>query len=605
MATRKTRQSSTSVERAIADARAHQRATKPKSPASPIDPVTAYALRVKSGELVAGVEVRMACERHLRDMLTGHLRGLRFDREIAEKRIAYFPDVLKLNGGEFEDKPFELLSWQKFVVGSLFGWLGEDGYRRFRVAYIETGKGSGKSPLVAGIGMIGLTSDDEPRAEIYAAATKKDQAMILFRDAVAMVDQSPALRKRLRKSGVGENTWNLGYLKTGSWFRPISADDGQSGPRPHMGLIDEVHEHKTNAVVEMMRAGTKSRRQALILMITNSGSNKKGPCWEYHEYSARVNLGAEAGGVDDDSFFGFVTSLDEGDDPIQDESCWPKANPSLQEANLPGYKYLREQVVGARGMPSKEAIVRRLNFCQWTGATNPWLSLDTWKGAALTYDWGALRGRTVYGGLDLSSTQDLTGLVFLVEPIEPEEPWKLVPFAWLPEEGLGLKSTKDKVPYDVWKAAGLLRTTPGKAVSKLFVLKQLAELASFFNIAALGYDRWRIEDLKTLAEDEGIELPPMVAFGQGYNSMSPAVDKFEEMLLNGELAHPNHPVLNMCINNTVMTTDDANNKKPSKEKATGRIDVAVSAIMAVGVMAKAEPQEDPSDAWKSPVHVGR
>ena len=291
--------------------------------------------------------------------------------------------MLKLNGGDYEGKPFELLPWQKFIVGSLFGWQGIDGYRRFRVAYVETAKGSGKSPLAAGIGMKGLVADNEPRAEIYSAATKKDQAMILFRDAVAMVDQSPELSKRLTKSGTGERCWNLAYMAQGAFFRPISSDDGQSGPRPHIGLIDELHEHKTNTVVEMMRAGTKSRRQALIFMITNAGHNRMGPCWGYHEYGAKV----AAGEVEDDAFFPFVCGLDELDDPFSDESCWPKANPSLQDADLPGMKYIREQVVEAKGMPSKEAIVRRLNFCQWTDAESPWISGEVWRGAQRDFDW--------------------------------------------------------------------------------------------------------------------------------------------------------------------------------------------------------------------------
>lgn len=220
------------------------------------DPATQYAKEVHSGERVAGPDIRNACARHLRDLEEGPKRGLTWDLDAANKAIRFYRTVLKLNGGEFEGLPFELLPWQKFIVGSIFGWKSSDGYRRFRVVYVESGKGSGKSPLAAGVGLTGLIADNEARAEIYAAATKKDQAMILFRDAVAMVQQSPELTKRLVCSGTGQNIWNLAYLKSGSFFRPISSDDGQSGPRPHMALIDEVHEHKTNMVVEMMRAST-------------------------------------------------------------------------------------------------------------------------------------------------------------------------------------------------------------------------------------------------------------------------------------------------------------------------------------------------------------
>ena len=555
------------------------RSKKTKPPAIS-DAATQYALEVVAGERIAGPHVRGQCARHLRDIESGHKRGLAWKVEAAEKAQGFFEDVLKLNGGDFEGKPFALLPWQQFVIGSLFGWMGPDGHRRFRNAYIETAKGSGKSPLAAGVGMLGLVADNEPRAEIYSAATKKDQAMILFRDAVAMVDQSPELSKRLQKSGTGERCWNLAYMAQGAFFRPISSDDGQSGPRPHIGLIDELHEHKTNTVVEMMRAGTKSRRQAMIFMITNAGHNRMGPCWSYHEYGAKV----ASGEVEDDAFFPYVCSLDEQDDPFADESCWPKANPSLQDADLPGVKYIREQVVEAKGMPSKEAIVRRLNFCQWTDAESPWISGEVWRGAQRDFDWQDLRGRRAVAGLDLSSTTDLTGMVFLVEPIEAGEPWLLVPFAWLPDVELQRKADTDRVPYIQWRAEGYLDTTPGRAISKRVILQKLSAMCDFFEIIAVGYDRWRIEDLMALAADDGISLPEMKPVGQGYKDFSPALETFERMLLNGEIAHPGHKVLDWCMSNAVIEQDGAENRKLSKEKATGRIDLAVAAVMAAGLV---------------------
>lgn len=561
--------------------------SKKTAPPAISDAATQYAQEVVAGKRVAGPHVRAQCARHLKDIAEGGKRGLVWNVEESEKAQGFYADVLKLNGGDFEGKPFELLPWQKFVVGSLFGWKGIDGYRRFRVAYVETAKGSGKSPLAAGIGMKGLVADNEPRAEVYSAATKKDQAMILFRDAVAMVDQSPELAKRLTKSGTGERCWNLAYMAQGAFFRPISSDDGQSGPRPHIGLIDELHEHKTNTVVEMLRAGTKSRRQALIFMITNSGSNKLGPCWSYHEYAAKV----AAGDMQDDGFFPFVCALDEEDDPFADESCWPKANPSLKDADLPGYKYIREQVTEAKGMPSKEAIVRRLNFCQWTDAESPWISHEVWKGAEREYDIESLRGRRAVAGLDLSSTTDLTGLVFLVEPVAEGEPWKIVPYAWLPEVDLQRKADSDRVPWVQWRAEGLLDTTPGRAISKRVILQRLSGMCDFFEVMEVAYDRWRIEDLLSLASDDGITLPTMRPFGQGYKDMSPAVEQFERMLLNGELVHPGHKVLTYCIGNSVIEQDAAENRKLSKEKAVGRIDLAVAAVMAAGLVTTAAVTE--------------
>lgn len=553
---------------------------KTRSLSSLDDRVTAYAQEVVAGTRAAGPHVRAQCARHIEDIKAGSDRGLQWSVELSNKAQRFFSAVLKLNGGEFEGKPFDLLPWQAFVVGSIFGWIGPDGTRRFRSVYVETAKGSGKSPLAAGIGMLGLVADGESRAEVYSAATKKDQAMILFRDAVAMVDQSPELRKRISKSGAGERCWNLAYLAAGSFFRPISSDDGQSGPRPHIALVDELHEHKTNTVLEMLRAGTKSRRQAIVVMITNAGAGKNGPCWANHEYGERVARGE----IQDDSFFPYICALDGSDEPFDDESCWSKANPSLQDADLPGLKYIREQVTKARGMPSAESLVRRLNFCEWTDAENPWISHEVWTGARREYCLEDLRGRRAVAGLDLASTTDLTGLVFLVEPAAPSKRWLMAPFAWLPDADLRRKAEKDRVPYVEWKAEGLLETTPGRAISKRLILQKLSQMCEFFDVSACAYDRWRIEDLLQMAADEGIELPEMVPFGQGYKDMSPALETFERMLLSDEIAHNGHKVLTMCAGNAVTVQDGAGNRKLSKEHATGRIDLMVAAVMAAGIV---------------------
>lgn len=578
------------------------------------DRATDYARDVVAGAIVAGPDVRHACARHLRDLEDGPGRGLVWDLADAQRAIGYFEDVLCLNGGEFEGVPFVLLPWQAFIVGSLFGWMGADGYRRFRVAYVETGKGSGKSPLAAGIGLYGMTADHEARAEIYAAATKKDQAMVLFRDAVAMVDQSPLLSTRVEKSGRGENTWNLAYLEAGSFFRPISADDGQSGPRPHIALLDEIHEHRTRLMVEMMRAGVKNRRQALIFMITNSGVDKRSVCWDYHDYGAKVcAAGAQGedldGGYSDDSFFAYICGLDQGDDPLKDETCWPKANPSLafgpvgsDNGGVPGLKYLREQVTQAHGMPAKESTVRRLNFCQWVQAESPWISAEVWmrcRHDPVSDD--VLQDRRCWGGLDLSSTQDLTSLTLLFEPSDADPWWRVRQYFWLPGDGLHAKADRDRVPYIAWRDAGYLEALPGRAVKKNAVLQRLVALHAQFGIEAVAYDRWRIEDLLALADTEGLDLPPMVAYGQGYKDMAPAVDELERKLVEAEIAHDGNPVLTWCAANAVTTSDPAGNRKIAKDRATGRVDGIVTLAMAVAMAGKQAAELDIADFINDPI----
>lgn len=545
------------------------------------DRTTAYAHAVVKGDVIASKNVINACQRHLNDLMSGHERGLYFCVDSANRVFKFFEEVLKLNGGQFEGEPFNLVPWQSFVLGSLYGWKRkDDDTRRFRTAYVETAKGSGKSPLAGGIGLYGLIADDEPRAEIYAAASKRDQAQILFRDAVAMVDLSPLLDPILARSGARGKEWNLAYHKTDSFFRTLSSDKAQSGARPHVGLLDEIHEHPDGTTVELIRSGTKSRSQALIFMITNSGHDKTSTCWHYHDFGEKVCAGA----LEDDAFFAFICGLDEGDDPFNDESCWVKANPSL-EHGIPGYKYLREQVTSAKGMPSRQAEIKRLNFCMWTEALSPWISQELWSSCldAAPRDLSAYYGRTCWAGLDLSSTQDLTALVLLFEPDSSDPYYRLVPFFWLPGDNLRLKQENDNVPYLTWRDAGYLQALTGSAVDKSAVLKKLVELSECFDVRGVAYDRWRIEDLKMLAEKDGLVLPEMVPFGQGYKDMSPALEKFETALLNKELRHGGHPILTWNAANAVTTKDPAGNSKVDKAKATGRVDGIVASIMAYGL----------------------
>jgi phage terminase large subunit-like protein len=330
-------------------------------------------------------------------------------------------------------------------------------------------------------------------------------------------------------------------------------------------------------MVEMLRAGTKSRRQALIFMITNSGADRTSVCWDYHAYAVSV----AAGQVQDDSFFGYVCALDATDDPFKDESCWIKVNPSL-EHGLPGMKYLREQVTQARGIPSKESVVRRLNFCQWVDAASPWIGYDVWAACKeADVSPALLDGRRCWGGLDLGSTQDLTGLALVFEPTDADPVWRLKTWAWLPEEGLADKADRDRVPYLAWRGAGHIETTPGRAISKLAVARRLAEITASYDLQDVAYDRWRIEDLKMILEQEGISVP-LSPFGQGFKDMAPAVDEFERRLLSRELRHDGNPVLTWCAANAVTVTDPAGNRKVAKEKATGRVDLIVAALMAVG-----------------------
>lgn len=569
---------------------------------SSTDPVTRYALDVSDGGIIAGPMVRLACARHLRDLDEQQQRGIVWNQAKADRAMRFFSKALKLNGGDFEDKPFHLELWEKFIVGSIFGWESPDGYRRFRVVFIEIGKGNGKSPLAAGIGLYMLTADGEQRAEVYAAAVDKNQAAVLFRDAVAMRDQSPDLRERIVVSGAKGKEWNLAYHKTSSFFRPIASESrgrGKSGIRPHCALLDEVHEHPTNAMVEFMRAGTKGRKQALILMITNSGFDRTTVCYQQHDYAHRI-LKQEA---DDEGYFSYVCGLDE-DDQWDDERVWIKANPNLGVSI--DMKYLREQVREAKGMPSKQSIVKRLNFCVWVDAESPWIDGETWRGCLGLIDHNALRaaalaGRKSFGGLDLSSKNDLTAftLVFPGTPATETVPLvqtQAITFFWTPKDNVKEREDRDKAPYARWIEEGHLLATPGKAIDYEYAAHQVVKMVKEFGMKEMAFDRWRMDDFIRELEDlpitfEVVEFgvlpdednPPDLVLrphGQGFKDMGPAVDLLETDILNSCLRVEINPVMNMCSANAVLTTDPAGSRKFDKRESRGRIDGIVSLAMA-------------------------
>lgn len=561
-----------------------------------VDRATDYARKVVAGELPAGPHVRAQCQRHLNDLKNAKRKGLAWSIEHAERAYQFFENILKLNGGQFEGKSFELLPWQAFIVGSLFGWLKSDGFRRFTLAYIETAKGSGKSPLAGGTGLYMMTADREPRAEIYAAARTKDQAQVLFRDAVAMVKQSPLLSDRLDLSGGAGREWNIAFVKTGSWFRPISSEDGKSGPRPHCALLDEIHEHTDDSIVEMMQAGTKFRRQPLIFMITNSGADRTGVCWRYHDMAIKVANGT----IEDDSFFSYVCALDDGDDPFADESCWAKANPSLGITFT--HEYLRKQVNRARGMPSKEGVVRRLHFCQWTDAISDWIGRDLWMACEEDFLVEANRNLPCWLSLDLASKRDLVSLSAVWK--RPDGCFDHACWAWTPKDTLEERERQDNVPYHQWVTEGHIFAVSGRLVDKRHPALFVQEFCARHLVRAMAYDQAQIDDFKLACDDIGFETwvwqgDPhdfgdglmLVRHGQGFmgfNSkamlwMPRSISTLEERIIHRRVRFQPNPVLRWNSASAVLEADATGNRKWNKRKATGRIDHIVTTTMAVGI----------------------
>lgn len=579
-----------------------------------VDPVTAWAQAVVAGEVIQGPHVRNACRRHLQDLIDGPARGLTWDLDAAMRAIRFGPAVCRLNGGQFEGRPFTLQPSQAFKTGSLFGWKRRDGLRRFRRAYIEEGKGNGKSPWAAMTGMYGLVADGEKRAEIYAAASKKDQAMVLFRDAVAMVDLSPKLSAGISKQGANP-VWNMTHAKSASFMRPISSEDGQSGPRPSMALCDEVHEHRDGRVLEMLERGFKFRLQPLLVMITNSGTDRNSVCWEEHEHAVRVAAGtrepdatfAYVGEALDDTAFSFVCALDPGDDPLNDPSCWAKANPLLDVTITTAY--LAGVVDQARQMPGKLNGILRLHFCVWTDAEKAWMGREALEAVLADFDPEEEHAdKDVYGGIDLSAVKDMTAEAFVVATgvtADGKPTYDAWVEAFTPGDTVSARALADKAPYDVWVKQGWLQAPPGKLIRLDHVAGHLAKLSTTFVLKQVAYDRHTFKRFEEECDALGLSID-FVEHPQGGKRrarptdeqleaarregreppqglwMPGSIRELESLILEKRIRLRRSPVLISAMMSAVAITDVFDNVWFEKRKATNRIDALVALAMAVG-----------------------
>lgn len=579
------------------------------------DPVTQWALSVRAGEVIQGPHVRAACERHLRDLEQGPSRGLHWNLGAANRVIGFFPDVLRLAGGQFEGRPFVLEPSQKFKTGSLFGWKRADGTRRFRRAYVEEAKGNGKSPWAAGIGMYCLVADGEPRAEVYAAAADKDQAMVLFRDAVAMCEQSPALNARIIPSG-GNPVWNLADIKSGSFFRPISSEKRKagSGPRPSCALCDEVHEHPDRLIIETLERGFKWRRQPLLVMITNSGSDRNSVAWEERTHAINV----AQNDVEDDETFSFVCSLDEGDDPLEDPSCWPKVNPLLGVTIKEDY--LAAAVRQAKAIPGKLNGILRLHFCVWTDSEKAWMTRASIEAVTADFDPVEHVGKELSVGVDLSAAQDLTAMAFMVHTgfrsVERENEDGTVANvsaptfdawieAWTPGDTLKERAIRDKAPYDEWVRGGFLKAPKGQTIRLDYPAAHLAGMLSEFPVKLVAYDRYAFRKFETECADMGLTLP-FIEHPQGGKKrgavpeqwledakrahtqapqglwMPGSLLELESMIYERRIRLLRNPVLLSAISGAFPDEDPWGNRWLDKQRATRRIDPAIALCMAAG-----------------------
>ena len=521
-----------------------------------------YINDVLDGKILVCKWVKLFCQRHVKDLANCKERGLYFD-EKAGARILKFFDFLKHSKGEFAGKQFVLSAWQQAYLYVLFGWKNDDNTRRFRTSYIEVSRKNGKSTMAAGVALYLLVADGEQGAEVYSAATKRDQAKLVHSEAVRMVKASKALR-----SLITVRAQNMYIEKTNSKYEPLSSDYNQLDGLNISGvIIDELHAHKTRDLWEILETAMGARKQPLIFAITTAGESRMSVCREKHEYLEKILEGT----VDDDTFCGIIFTLDEGDDYTNPE-VWIKANPNLYISV--NYDFIAKELKQAREMPAKLNSFLRMLMDQWTQVETRWINPEKWNLCKGGTELGLLRYETCYGGLDLSSVNDLSAFVLKFPRTGDVLAW-----FWIPEDNMQIRERRDRVPFSTWVRQGFVEATPGNVIDYEYIKQRIRDIAKDFPVMReIGYDPFMATQIALQFEEEGFNMVPV---RQGMLTLSPAMKELEREYLSGELKHRDNPVLKWMAANVVAKTDPAGNYMPDKGKSTDRIDGIAALCMAI------------------------
>lgn len=528
-----------------------------------------YIRDAASGKAGVCSWVKLFCQRHLDDLKSGGRRGLRFDEEAGAKILRFF-DFLKHSKGEWAGRQFILSPWEQAYLWVLFGWKRKDGNRRYRISYIEIARKNGKSTLAAGVALYLLDADGEEGAEVYSAATKRDQARIVHSEAARMVRSSPPLKRYLTVQRD-----NIHAKDTNSKFEPLSSDyNSLDGLNTHGAIVDELHAHKTRDLWDILDTSTGARRQPLLFAITTAGVSRQSVCRELHDYTERILEGS----LKDDSFCGVIYTLDEGDD-WKDEKVWRKANPSLRESVK--LADLRNKARRAKETPSALNSFLRLHMNVWTQGETRWIDPDIWNACNGRTDIEELRNEPCYGGLDLSTTTDITAFVLKFPGTGDALAW-----FWIPEEGMEKRERRDRAPFSSWVRMGFVEATPGNVIDYEYIKAKIIKIAGEFKgLIEIGFDPWNATQIGIQLEEAGVRIANV---GQGYKSLSPAAKELEREYLSGELKHGGNPVLRWMAANVVLETDPAENIKPSKRRSAERIDGIVALCCAISRQIAAE-----------------
>ena len=492
-----------------------------------------------------------------------------YDKEYADFAVTFIESLCHTKG-TWAGKRFELMDWQEQIIRDLFGILKPNGYRQFNTAYIEIPKKNGKSELAAAVALLLTCGDGEQRAEVYGAAADRQQASIVFDVAADMVRMCPALNKRVK---ILASQKRLIYEPTNSFYQVLSAEAySKHGFNVHGVVFDELHSQPNRKLYDVLTKGSgDARMQPLFFLITTAGTDTHSICYEVHQKAQDIIDGRKI----DPTFYPVIYGADDTEDWTSPK-VWKKCNPSLGETI--GMDKVKTACESAKQNPGEENSFRQLRLNQWVKQAVRWMPMDKWDKCAFAVNEEQLQGRVCYGGLDLSSTTDITAFVLVFPPLDEDDKYIILPYFWIPEDTLDLRVKRDHVPYDVWERQGYLQTTEGNVVHYGYIEKFIEELGKKFNIREIAFDRWGAVQMVQNLEGMGFTVVP---FGQGFKDMSPPTKELMKLTLEQKIAHGGHPVLRWNMDNIFIRTDPAGNIKADKEKSTEKIDGAVATIMAL------------------------
>ena len=503
-----------------------------------------------------------------------------YDKAKADRAVKFIENLCHTKG-KWAGKRFWLLPWQEQLIRDIFGIVKPDGYRQFRTAFVEICKKVGKSELAAAVALYLLYADNEPSAEVYGAAADRQQASIVFDVARQMVEMSPALLKRSKLMTATKRIVNYG---NSGYYQVLSAEVGGKHGFSVSGLVfDEIHTQPNRQLYDVLTKGSSDARQnPLHFIITTAGTDRHSIAYELHTKAVDILEGRRV----DPTFYPVVYGLKDDED-WEDEANWYKVNPSL------GYtvdiERLRDAYREATQTPADEVTFKWLRLNMWVSSTVAWIPDAIFMKGNEEIDLPALEGRDCYGGLDLSSTGDITALVLMFPPRDEDEKYILLPFFWVPEETIPQRVKAASVPYDIWEKQGYLLSTEGNVIHYDFIEKFINDLAEKYHIVEIAVDRWNATQMIQNLEGDGFTMVP---FGQGFASMSGPTKDFYRLLMEGQIIHGGHPVLRWMAGNVVVDTDPAGNIKVTKAKSKEKIDGIVAAIMALDrcIRNQTEPQ---------------